>query len=95
MVLQPGTGLHMANIGETGTFFGKNHIENYGTGSNQCIAGAAVNNFVGAGSFSLFNLNLAMQVVGGGNYTITSSGTSETVAMDVGGRPVLGERRSR
>lgn len=68
------------NIGETGTYYSKNHVLITGGGNLLCIGGAPLGAFVGAGSFSLFNLNLALQLLAP-NFTVVSSGTSETVTV--------------
>lgn len=71
-----------SNIGETGTYLSKNHFEtdeNTNAGNYTCVGGAA-SNLVGTGTFSIINNNYVPVVVNL-NYAITSSGTSETVAV--------------
>lgn len=73
-----------ANIGETGTWLGKNHFEtdiNFSTGNYTCVGGVP-GPLVGAGTFPLVNSNYQAKIVDF-NYALTSSGTSETVAIAV------------
>lgn len=76
-----------ANVGEAGTYIGKNHYELGSGGNVACIGGSGVSNLVGAGSYAITNTNYLLGVVNE-NFQIVSAGTSETVA--VSGRVVAG-----
>lgn len=69
-----------ANIGETGTYVGKNHWEHYsGMGNLLCIAGSPVPTFIGAGSYSITNSNYQAYIA---DYNLLQANTSsETVAL--------------